>query len=84
MINNLLRNAIDHSGDKDATTVVVDTNTRIKIRDDDPDLLEEAHELVFDHCYRLKPRYIGAGLGLNFVHKIVRLHSGRRKILKGE
>jgi hypothetical protein len=37
----------------------------LKVQDDDPGILEEARERVFEPFQRLQPRQSGAGLGLN-------------------
>ncbi|WP_457579698.1 sensor histidine kinase [Ensifer canadensis] len=82
-VANLLRNAVEHGGNRGTITVLVDDHGGIEIQDDGPGIPEEERDRVFEPFYRLRPRSSGAGLGLNLAREIARLHGGRIDILYG-
>lgn len=75
-IGNLVRNAIDHGGNKGMILVSVAQDCSIKVSDQGPGIPEEDWELVFEPFYRVTPRTEGAGLGLSLVRQIVANHNG--------
>lgn len=82
-VANLLRNAVEHGGNRGTITVLVDARGGIEIHDEGPGIPEDECERVFEPFYRLRPRSSGAGLGLNLAREIARLHGGRIDILYG-
>ncbi|OOG70929.1 two-component sensor histidine kinase [Sinorhizobium sp. A49] len=80
---NLLRNAVEHGGNRGTITVLVDARGGIEVHDDGPGIPHDERERVFEPFYRLRPRSSGAGLGLNLAREIARLHGGRIDILYG-
>lgn len=82
-VANLLRNAIEHGGGSGTITVLVDDKGGLEIHDEGPGIPQEERERVFEPFYRLRPRSTGAGLGLNLVREIARLHGGSIEILDG-
>ena len=75
-VSNLVRNAIEHAGNRGQITVRVHSNAVIEVADDGAGIAEDQHEKIFDPFFRSKPKPIGAGLGLSLVRKIARLHGG--------
>jgi two-component system OmpR family sensor kinase len=55
----------------------------ISVTDDGPGIPAADRERVFEPFYRLHGRSPGAGLGLNLVQEIVRLHDGQVAISEG-
>ena len=55
----------------------------ISVTDDGPGIPPADRERVFEPFYRLHGRSTGAGLGLNLVQEIVRLHDGQVAISEG-
>ena len=82
-VANLLRNAIEHGGGSGTITVFVDDEGGLEIHDEGPGIPQAERERVFEPFYRLRPRSTGAGLGLNLVREIARLHGGTVEILDG-
>ncbi|WP_312364680.1 HAMP domain-containing sensor histidine kinase [Ensifer sp.] len=82
-VANLLRNAVEHGGNRGTITVLVDADGGIEIHDEGPGIPEAERDRVFEPFYRLRPRSSGAGLGLNLAREIARLHAGRVDILFG-
>ncbi len=82
-VANLLRNAIEHGGGSGTITVFVDDQGGLEIHDEGPGIPQAERERVFEPFYRLRPRSTGAGLGLNLVREIARLHGGTVEILGG-
>jgi signal transduction histidine kinase len=76
-ISNLVRNAIDHGGNKGAISVMVSWQGEIAVSDEGPGIPEDQREQVFEPFYRLTPRSTGAGLGLSLVKQIVANHHGQ-------
>lgn len=82
-VANLLRNAVEHGGNRGMIPVLVDARGGIEIHDEGPGIPVDECERVFEPFYRLRPRSSGAGLGLNLAREIARLHGGRIDILYG-
>ncbi len=80
---NLVQNAIEHGGRKGTIAVRVDLPAIISVTDDGPGIAPVDREHVFEPFYRLHGRSRGAGLGLNLVQEIVRLHDGQIAISEG-
>lgn len=76
-ISNLVRNAIDHGGNKGAISVMVSWQGEIAVSDEGPGIPADQREQVFEPFYRLTPRSTGAGLGLSLVKQIVANHHGQ-------
>ncbi|WP_184467392.1 sensor histidine kinase [Rhizobium esperanzae] len=79
-ISNLVRNAIDHGGNRGMITVSVSRSAsgggRISVADEGPGIPAEHRELVFEPFYRVTPRSKGAGLGLSLVKQVAANHGG--------
>ncbi|WP_448949845.1 sensor histidine kinase [Labrys neptuniae] len=76
-LTNLIQNAIDHGGRRGTISVNVDRSGRIEINDEGDGIPHAEAERIFEPFHRLRQDGRGAGLGLNLVREIVRLHSGR-------
>ncbi|KJF72014.1 sensor histidine kinase [Agrobacterium arsenijevicii] len=76
-ISNIVRNAIDHGGNKGSIHVSVLANGEIAISDEGQGIPEDQQERIFEPFYRVTPRSTGAGLGLSLVKQIVANHNGR-------
>lgn len=79
-VSNLVRNAIDHGGNRGTIMVSVSDEGEIKVIDEGPGIPAEHQELVFEPFYRVKPKSEGAGLGLSLVKQIVANHGGHISI----
>jgi signal transduction histidine kinase len=82
-ISNLVRNAIDHGGNRGMITVSVSADVRINVSDEGPGIPVEHQELVFEPFYRVTPKNRGAGLGLSLVKQIVANHRGQVSLKSG-
>ncbi|MES5045812.1 HAMP domain-containing sensor histidine kinase [Rhizobium nepotum] len=76
-IANLVRNAIDHAGNRGAISVSVSADGRIAVADEGPGIPADQQELVFEPFYRVTPSSKGAGLGLALVRQIAANHGGK-------
>ncbi|CDZ32666.1 Sensor histidine kinase [Neorhizobium galegae bv. officinalis] len=76
-ISNLVRNAIDHGGNRGMITISVSAGGRITVADEGSGIPAEHQELVFEPFYRVTPKSRGAGLGLSLVKQIVANHRGQ-------
>lgn len=76
-IGNLVRNAIDHGGNKGMICVSVASDGEIAVADEGPGIPMEHRELVFEPFYRVIPQSKGAGLGLSLVKQVVANHGGQ-------
>ncbi|WP_183432923.1 HAMP domain-containing sensor histidine kinase [Mesorhizobium sp. RMAD-H1] len=79
-ITNLVRNAVDHGGNRGMITVSVSAGSRIEVADEGPGIPAGDRELVFEPFYRVTPMSRGAGLGLSLVKQIVANHKGQVSI----
>lgn len=75
-IGNLVRNAIDHCGNRGAISVSIYADGRSAVSDEGPGIPAAQQELIFEPFYRVTPRSKGAGLGLALVKQIVASHGG--------
>lgn len=73
---NLVRNAIEHAGNRGQIVVRVHPEGAVEVADEGAGILEDQHEKIFDPFFRNRPMPTGAGLGLSLVRKIARLHGG--------
>lgn len=76
-IGNVVRNAIDHGGNRGTIHVSVLADGEIAISDEGRGIAEDQQERIFEPFYRVTPRSTGAGLGLSLVKQIVADHNGR-------
>ncbi|MFK3779859.1 sensor histidine kinase [Agrobacterium sp. NPDC089420] len=76
-IGNIIRNAIDHGGNRGMIHVSVLGDGEIAVSDEGPGIPEDQQERIFEPFYRITPRSTGAGLGLSLVKQIVANHHGR-------
>lgn len=76
-ISNIVRNAIDHGGNKGMIHVSVLADGEIVISDEGQGIAEDQQQRIFEPFYRITPRSTGAGLGLSLVKQIVANHGGR-------
>lgn len=76
-VSNLVRNAIDHGGNKGAIAVLVSARGEIEVVDEGPGIPAGHEDLVFEPFYRVTPKSQGAGLGLSLVKQIVASHGGQ-------
>ncbi|PDT37927.1 two-component sensor histidine kinase [Rhizobium sp. M10] len=81
-VSNLVRNAIDHGGNRGMITASVSDigGGRISVTDEGPGIPAEHRELVFEPFYRVTPKSTGAGLGLSLVKQIALNHGGEVRI----
>lgn len=82
-ISNLVRNAIDHGGNRGMITISVSAGGRISVADQGAGIPAEHQELVFEPFYRVTPQSRGAGLGLSLVKQIVANHRGQVSLKSG-
>ncbi|QOZ25851.1 HAMP domain-containing sensor histidine kinase [Bradyrhizobium sp. CCBAU 51753] len=82
-LTNLVQNAIQHGGRRGTITIHVGAAATIDVTDEGDGIPPEARAQIFDPFYRLKPLDRGAGLGLNMVREIARLHGGHVSVLDG-
>lgn len=75
-LSNLVRNSIQHAGGHGQITVRLLTDGVIEVSDEGEGIASEEREKIFEPFYRSKPKSTGAGLGLNLVRQIARLHGG--------
>jgi len=75
-VSNLVRNAIEHAGNRGQIVVRLDSEGTIEVSDEGGGIASDQHEKIFEAFYRSKPKLTGAGLGLSLVRKIARLHGG--------
>lgn len=79
---NLIHNAIEYGGRRGKIVVSV-TASSISVTDEGPGIPLNDRERVFEPFYRVNSGSRGAGLGLNLVREIVRLHDGMIDIQDG-
>lgn len=83
-VSNLVRNAIDHGGNKGMITVSVSGSRsgggQFTVADEGPGIPAEHRELVFEPFYRVTPKSRGAGLGLSLVKQVAANHGGEVSI----
>jgi len=82
-LTNLVQNAIQHGGRRGTITIHVGRTPSIDVTDEGDGIPPDQRILIFDPFYRLAPLDRGAGLGLNMVREIARLHGGHVLALDG-
>ncbi|KJC35825.1 ATPase [Bradyrhizobium sp. LTSP885] len=82
-LTNLVQNAIQHGGRRGTITIHVGRAATIDVTDEGDGIPPDQRALIFDPFYRLAPLDRGAGLGLNMVREIARLHGGHVAVLDG-
>lgn len=78
-IANLIQNAIQYAGRRGRILVRVGAS-ELSVTDEGPGVPSADRQRVFEPFYRMSPGTRGAGLGLNLVREIARLHGGRVEI----
>jgi len=82
-LTNLVQNAIQHGGRRGTITIHVGSAATIDVTDEGDGIPPNERSRIFDPFYRLTPLDRGAGLGLNMVREIARLHGGHVAVLDG-
>jgi signal transduction histidine kinase len=82
-LTNLVQNAIQHGGRRGTITIHVGSAATIDVTDEGNGIPKDERTRIFDPFYRLAPLDRGAGLGLNMVREIARLHGGHVSVLDG-
>lgn len=80
-VTNLVRNAIQHAGERGQILVQLSSDGAIEVSDEGDGIAPEDCEKIFDPFYRSRPKASGAGLGLSLVRQIARLHGGDAIVL---
>jgi len=80
LLENLLRNAVDH-GSEDVTITVGDCEAGFYVEDDGPGIPESDRETVFDAGYSTDRD--GTGFGLAIVTRIVEAHGWEISVVEG-
>lgn len=75
-LTNIVRNAINHGGNRGRILITVTRPATITVTDDGPGIPLDEQDLVFEPFHRSRPSSEGAGLGLSLVQNIVRTHGG--------
>ncbi|UGY23273.1 HAMP domain-containing histidine kinase [Bradyrhizobium septentrionale] len=81
-LTNLVQNAIQHGGRRGTITIHVGSAATIDVSDEGDGIPRDQRTRIFDPFYRLAPLDRGAGLGLNMVREIARLHGGQSWLRK--
>ncbi len=79
-LTNLVQNAIDHGRRRGTILVRVTKAGSIEVCDDGDGIAPEQREQILEPFRRLQPGGRGAGLGLDLVQSIMRLHGGRIEV----
>ncbi|MBR0872549.1 HAMP domain-containing histidine kinase [Bradyrhizobium tropiciagri] len=82
-LTNLVQNAIQHGGRRGTITIRVGSTATVDVTDEGDGIPSDERARIFDPFYRLAPLDRGAGLGLNMVREIARLHGGHVSVLDG-
>jgi signal transduction histidine kinase len=82
-LTNLIQNAIQYGGRKGVISVRVEEPATISVTDQGPGVPLKHRQRIFEPFYRLHGFDRGAGLGLNLVQEIVRLHDGQIVMIEG-
>lgn len=78
IVNNLLSNAFKYT-DEGSITVGLsekDGNLVLKVSDTGKGIPEAERDKIFERFYQLESKYIGSGIGLSLVQRLVELHHG--------
>lgn len=79
-VTNLVQNAIDHGRRRGTILVRVAGDRRIEVSDDGDGIPPAERDQVFEPFHRLNQGGRGAGLGLDLVQSIMRLHGGHVEV----
>jgi len=79
-LTNLVQNAIDHGRRRGTILVRVTAAGLIEVCDDGDGIPPDEREQILEPFRRLHPGGRGAGLGLDLVQNIMRLHGGRIEV----
>jgi signal transduction histidine kinase len=84
-LTNLVQNAIDHGGRRGQILVFVELPASVSVLDQGPGIAPQEQHRVFEPFYRGSQAGgerggRGAGLGLNLVQEVVRLHGGNIEV----
>jgi signal transduction histidine kinase len=82
-LTNLVQNAIEHGGRHGTIAITVERAGVVQVVDEGAGIPIEHRERIFEPFYRMSPLDRGAGLGLNLVREIARLHQGRVSVVDG-
>lgn len=82
-LSNLVQNAIDHGGRQGTILVRVAQAGWIEVCDEGGGIPEAEREQIFEPFHRIRHGGRGAGLGLDLVQKIMRLHGGEARVVIG-
>jgi signal transduction histidine kinase len=82
-LTNLVQNAIQHGGRRGTISIRVGLPATIDVSDEGDGIPPEQRALIFEPFYRLTPLDRGAGLGLNMVREIARVHGGHVSVFDG-
>jgi signal transduction histidine kinase len=82
-LTNLVQNAIQHGGRRGTIRIHVGSTATIDVTDEGDGIPPSERNRIFDPFYRLTSLDRGAGLGLNMVREIARLHGGHVAVLDG-
>jgi signal transduction histidine kinase len=82
-LTNLVQNAIQHGGRRGTINIHVGLPAAIDVSDEGDGIPPEQRTLIFEPFYRLTPLDRGAGLGLNMVREIARVHGGHVSVFDG-
>jgi signal transduction histidine kinase len=87
-LSNLVQNAIEHGGRRGVITISVPAirvsgAATMEVADNGNGIAPEDRERIFEPFYRRHTRARGAGLGLNLVREVVRLHHGDVALVDG-
>lgn len=80
---NLIQNAIDHGGRRGTIMIRIARAGWIEVCDEGDGIPRDEREQIFEPFYRLRQGGRGAGLGLDLVQKIMRLHGGHIEVVTG-
>lgn len=81
LLENLIRNAVEHGGD-DVTVTVGAIEEGFYVEDDGPGIPEEERDVVFDTGYSTGEE--GTGLGLSIVQRSVEAHGWNVRVTEGK
>jgi signal transduction histidine kinase len=82
-LTNLVQNAIQHGRRRGTINIHIGVPATIDVSDEGDGIPPEQRALIFEPFYRLTPLDRGAGLGLNLVREIARVHGGHVSVLDG-
>ena len=83
ILNNLLSNAFKYT-EKGSITVrltLKDDQLQLEVSDTGCGIEQDKHKRIFERFYQLKNNYVGSGIGLSLVERLVELHHGRIELV---